>query len=56
VLSRKRVAKVWALMAAAGVSDQKVIAVNELPASMSAGRKLPKPGGTRVEIIKFEKP
>jgi hypothetical protein len=54
-LARKRVAKVWALMAAAGVSDQKVVAVTELPASLSAGRKLPKPGGTKVEIIKFEK-
>lgn len=55
VLSRKRVAKVWGLMAAAGVSDQKVIAVSELPASMSVGRKLPKAGSTKVEIIKFEK-
>jgi hypothetical protein len=55
VLSRKRVAKVWALMAAAGVSDQKVIAVSELPASLSAGRKLPKPGSVKVEIIKFDK-
>ncbi len=55
VLSRKRVAKVWALMAANGVSDQKVIAVSELPASLSAGRKLPKPGDVKIEIIKFEK-
>jgi hypothetical protein len=56
VLSRKRVAKVWAAMAASGVSDQKVLAVSELPAVLSAGRKLPKPGDTKVEIIKFEKP
>jgi hypothetical protein len=55
-LSRKRVAKVWATMAASGVSDQKVIAVSELPPALSAGRKLPKPGDTKVEIIKFEKP
>jgi len=55
VLSRKRVAKVWALMVANGVSDQKVIAVSELPASMSEGRKLPKAGTVKVEIIKFEK-
>jgi len=55
VLSRKRVAKVWSLMAAAGVSDQKVIAVSELPASMAEGRKLPKAGTVKVEIIKFEK-
>ena len=54
-LSRKRVAKVWAAMAAGGVSDQKVMAVNELPALMSVGRKLPKPGDVRIEIIKFEK-
>lgn len=55
VLSHKRVAKVWALMAANGVSDQRVIAVNELPASLSEGRKLPKPGSVKVEILKFEK-
>jgi hypothetical protein len=55
VLSRKRVAKVWAAMAASGVSDQKVIAVTELPAGMSAGRKLPKPGDVTIEIIRFEK-
>jgi hypothetical protein len=55
VLARKRVAKVWALMAASGVSDQKVVPVSELPESMSAGRKLPKAGDVKVEIIKFEK-
>jgi hypothetical protein len=55
VLSRKRVAKVWAAMAANGVSDQKVIAVSELPASMSAGRKLPKAGDVKIEVLKFEK-
>ncbi len=55
VLSRKRVAKVWALMAANGVSNQKVMAVSELPAPMNAGRKLPKPGDVKVEIIKVEK-
>jgi hypothetical protein len=55
VLSRKRVAKVWALMAANGVSDQKVFAVSELPASLSAGRKLPKAGEVKIEIIKFDK-
>lgn len=55
VLSRKRVAKVWALMAANGVSDQKVIAVSELPAQMKEGRKLPKAGDVKVEIIKFDK-
>jgi len=54
-LARKRLAKVWALMAASGVSDQKVIVVTELPASLSEGRKLPKPGDAKVEIIKFEK-
>lgn len=54
-LSRKRVAKVWALMAANGVSNQKVIAVTELPASLSEGRKLPKAGSVKVEIIKFDK-
>ena len=55
-LARKRVAKVWSLMAAAGVSDQKVIAVTELPAPLREGRKLPKPGSVKVEIIKIEKP
>jgi hypothetical protein len=54
-LARKRLAKVWALMAASGVSDQKVIAVSALPAPLNEGRKLPKAGDTRVEIIKFEK-
>jgi hypothetical protein len=54
-LARKRMVKVWAAMAASGVSDQKVIAVSELPAAMSEGRKLPKPGDVKVEIIKFEK-
>jgi hypothetical protein len=56
VLSHKRVAKVWALMAAAGVSDQKVFAMNELPAAVSEGRKLPKAGDVKVEIIKYTKP
>jgi hypothetical protein len=55
VLARKRLAKVWALMAASGVSDQKVIPVSELPEVMSAGRKLPKAGDVKIEIIKFEK-
>jgi hypothetical protein len=56
VLSRKRVAKVWSLMAANGVSDQKVIAASVLPPSLSAGRKPPKPGDVKIEIIKFDKP
>ena len=55
VLARKRVAKVWGLMAAAGVSDQKVVAVTGLPPALSEGRKLPKAGGAKIEIIKFEK-
>jgi hypothetical protein len=55
VLARKRVAKIWALMAASGVSDQKVIPVSELPEAMRAGRKLPKAGDVKVEILKFEK-
>jgi hypothetical protein len=55
VLARKRVAKVWALMAAAGVSDQKVVAVTSLPPAMSEGRKLPKAGNAKVEIIRMEK-
>jgi hypothetical protein len=53
-LARKRLAKVWAGMAASGVSDQKVIPVSELPAAMNEGRKLPKAGDVKVEIIKFE--
>jgi hypothetical protein len=55
VLSHKRVAKVWSLMKDAGVSEQRVTAVTELPASLSEGRKLPKAGSVKVEIIKFEK-
>jgi hypothetical protein len=55
-LARKRVAKVWGLMAANGVSDQKVTAVTELPTALSEGRKLPKAGSVKVEIIKFDKP
>ena len=55
VLARKRVAKVWGLMAAAGVSDQKVVAVTSLPPAMSEGRKLPKAGNAKIEIIKMEK-
>jgi hypothetical protein len=54
-LSRKRVAKVWALMAASGVSDHKVFAVSELPAPLAEGRKLPKAGTVKIEIIKFDK-
>lgn len=54
-LSRKRVAKVWGLMAANGVSDQKVFAVSELPAPLGAGRKLPKAGDVKIEIIRFER-
>ena len=54
VLARKRVAKVWGLMAAAGVSDQKVVAVTSLPPAMSEGRKLPKAGSAKVEIIKMD--
>jgi hypothetical protein len=55
VLSRKRVEKIWGLMVASGVSDQKVFPVTELPAEMSADRKLPKAGEVKVEILKFEK-
>lgn len=55
VLSHKRVAKVWSLMKAAGVSEQRVTAVTELPASLGEGRKLPKAGSVKVEILKFEK-
>ena len=54
VLARKRVARVWGLMAAAGVSDQKVVAVTSLPPAMSEGRKLPKAGNAKIEIIKME--
>lgn len=55
-LARKRVAKVWGLMAAAGVSDQRVVAVTALPPAMREGRKPPKAGNAKVEIIKLEKP
>ena len=55
VLARKRLVKVWVLMTAAGVTDQKVVAVTALPPAMSKDRKPPKPGNARIEIIKFEK-
>jgi hypothetical protein len=55
VLARKRVAKVWALMAAAGVSDQKVFALTELPAALAGGRKAPKAGDAKIEIAKYDK-
>jgi len=55
VLARKRLAKVWAAMAASGVSHQTVFAVSQLPPELSAGRKLPKSGDAKIEIIKFEK-
>jgi hypothetical protein len=42
-------------MAASGVSDQKVKALTELPSELKAGRKLPKAGDVKVEILKFDK-
>jgi hypothetical protein len=52
-LARKRLGKVWAALLVNGVSDQRVIATVILPAELQAGRKPPKAGDARVELIRF---
>ena len=51
-LARKRLQKVWAAALVNGVSDQRIIPVAELPKELREGRKAPKPGQARVEIIR----
>jgi hypothetical protein len=51
-LARKRIEKVWAAVLVNGVSDQRIIAVTVLPKELSEGRKPPKRGQARVEILK----
>ena len=52
-LARKRLEKVWAAMLVNGVSDQKIIAAPALPAALQEGRKPPKRGAARVEVIRL---
>jgi len=52
-LARKRLQKVWAAALVNGVSDQRIIPVAELPKELGEGRKAPKPGQARVEIIRL---
>jgi hypothetical protein len=54
-LARKRIEKVWAAVLVNGVSDQRVIPLAVLPAELQAGRKPPKAGEARVEIIREPK-
>ena len=53
VLQRKRIQRVWAAALVNGVSDQRIIAVSVLPKELNEGRKPPKPGQSRVEIIRL---
>ena len=52
-LARKRLQKVWAAVLVNGVPDQRIIPVAALPKELSEGRKAPKPGQARVEIIRL---
>ena len=52
-LARKRLQKVWAAILVNGVPDQRIIPVAVLPKEMSEGRKPPKQGQARVEIIRL---
>ncbi len=54
-LARKRIEKVWAAILVNGVSDQRIIPVAVLSPELSAGRKPPKKGEARVEIIRLPK-
>ena len=51
-LARKRLQKVWAAILVNGVPDQRIIAVAALPKEMNEGRKPPKAGQARVEILR----
>jgi len=52
-LARKRIEKVWAAILVNGVSDQRLIAAQVLPAALQEGRKPPKQGKARVELIRL---
>jgi len=54
-LARKRMDKVWAALLVNGVKDQRIIPVGVLPPELQAGRKPPKKGQARVEIILMPK-
>jgi hypothetical protein len=55
--ARKRLEKAWAALLVNGVPDQRVIAAAVLPPTLAAGRKPPKAGEARVELIRLvEKP
>ncbi len=56
-LARKRLNKAWAALLASGVPDQRVISAAVLPPALAEGRKPPKAGEARVELIRMtEKP
>ena len=52
-LARKRLQKLWAAVLVNGVQDQRIIPVTALPAALAEGRKPPKPGQARVEVIRL---
>ena len=52
-LARKRLEKVWAAMLVNGVSDQKIISAVTLPEALAQGRKSPKAGDAKVEVIRM---
>jgi hypothetical protein len=52
-LARKRIEKVWAAILVNGVSDQRLIAAQVLPPALQEGRKPPKQGKARVELIRL---
>lgn len=51
-LARKRLEKAWAGILVNGVSAQRIIIATSLPPEMSAGRKPPKKGQARIELIR----
>ena len=52
-MAHKRLATIQAALAAGGVVDKRVIAMAELPNGMNEGRKPPKPGKARVELLRL---
>ena len=55
-LARKRLQKVWAGVLVNGVPDQRIIPVAELPKQLAEGRKPPKQGQARVEVLRMVTP
>lgn len=52
-LARKRLEKVWAGILVNGVSAQRIIAAKVLPPALDVGRKPPKKGQARIELIRL---